>query len=65
MSALPLLAGVVFGVLAGICAFLISYDEYQRHFAHGHRPLRMALGSAAVAGAFFFVLGGLVFAWLG
>ena len=46
--------GLVFGMLGGACAFVISYGEYKRNWSfRGNAPL-MALRSAAVTFAFFF-----------
>jgi hypothetical protein len=48
--------GVVFGGLAGACAYVISLHEYrQRMLRLDQNPRRMALGTAAVTFAFFFV----------
>ena len=47
--------GVVFGVLAAACAFVISYGEYKRNWSFRGNASMMALRSAAVTFAFFFV----------
>jgi len=47
-----LFLGIVPGLLAGLLAFVITYDEYSRHYTDRKRPLRMALEAAAFA---FFV----------
>jgi len=47
--------GVVFGVLAAACAFVISYGEYKRNWSFRGNASLMALRSAAVTFAFFFV----------
>ena len=47
--------GLVFGVLAGACAFAISYHEYKRNWSFRGSASKMALRSALVAFAFFFV----------
>ena len=47
--------GAVFGVLAGACAFFISYHEYKNNWNFRGSPARMALRSALVAFTFFFV----------
>jgi hypothetical protein len=57
-SMLPLLLalGTLFGVLAAACAYVISYAENRhRMLAPGQDPRRMALETAAVTFAFFFV----------
>jgi hypothetical protein len=52
---LSVLLGVVFGGLAAACAYFISYHEYKRNWNFRGSPSKMALRSAAVAFAFFFV----------
>ena len=46
--------GVVFGLLAAACAFVISYGEYKRNWNFRGSAVNMALRSAAVTFAFFF-----------
>ena len=46
--------GLVFGLLAGACAFFISYHEYKNNWNFRGSAANMALRSAAVAFAFFF-----------
>jgi hypothetical protein len=47
--------GVLFGSLAAACAFTISYGEYKRNWSFRGSAVKMALRSAAVAFAFFFL----------
>ena len=47
--------GVVFGVLAAACAFVISYAEYKRNWSFRGSAWKMALRSALVTFAFFFL----------
>jgi hypothetical protein len=47
--------GVLFGLLASACAFVISYGEYKRNWSFHGSAAKMALRSALVAFAFFFV----------
>jgi hypothetical protein len=47
--------GLVFGLLAAACAFVIAYGEYKRNWSFRGSASRMALRSAAVTFAFFFV----------
>ncbi len=57
-SILPLLLalGVLFGLLAAACAYVISYAELRRRFlSPGQNPRRMALRTAAVTFVFFVV----------
>jgi len=51
---LSVVLGVVFGLLAAACAFLISYSEYKRNWSFRGSATKMALRSAFVAFAFFF-----------
>lgn len=57
MGFLPLIAG--FAVAAGLCAFLIDYDEGTRRFTR-RRARRRALTTGVVATSFFLALGLLV-----
>ena len=52
---LGVVLGAVFGVLAGACAFVISYAEYKRNWSFRGSATKMALRSALVAFVFFFV----------
>ena len=45
--------GVTFGVLAGACAYVISYGEYKRNWSFRGSAATMALRSALVAFLFF------------
>jgi len=48
--------GVMFGALAGACAYVISLNEYrQRMLRMDQHPRRMALGTAIATFLFFFV----------
>jgi hypothetical protein len=47
--------GLVFGLLASACAFVISYGEYKRNWSFRGSATKMALRSAAVTFAFFFL----------
>jgi uncharacterized protein (DUF2062 family) len=51
-----LVIGVLFGGLAAVAAFVISYNEYrQRMLRLDQNPRTMALGTAVVTFVFFFV----------
>jgi hypothetical protein len=51
-----LVVGTLFGTLAAAGAYVISYAEYrQRMLRPDQSPRRMALGTAGVTFAFFFV----------
>jgi integral membrane sensor domain MASE1 len=52
---LPLILGSIFGVLAGASAYIITYQEYIRHFPDKARPRQMALRMALVAFLFFVI----------
>jgi hypothetical protein len=47
--------GVVFGLLAAACAFVISYAEYKRNWSFRGSATNMALRSALVTFVFFFL----------
>jgi multisubunit Na+/H+ antiporter MnhG subunit len=47
--------GVVFGLLAAACAFVISYNEYKRNWSFRGSATKMALRSALVTFVFFFL----------
>jgi len=48
---------LVFGVLAALMAFLITYGEYTHHYSGTKEPLRMALEAAVFAFLVFIILG--------
>jgi H+/Cl- antiporter ClcA len=51
-----LVIGVIFGALAALAAFVISYHEYrQRMLRLDQNPRRMALGTAVMTFVFFLV----------
>jgi hypothetical protein len=60
---LPLIFGVVFGFVAALMAFLIIYNEYQRHKLGQWRVWKEALTAAAFTFALFVVLSLLVGYW--
>ncbi len=53
MSLIMLVVGTVLGLLAGATAWLITYQEYARHFPDRRRVVRASAEAAAVAFAFF------------
>lgn len=63
MTAFLFVVGGALGLLGGLIAFLITYDEYTHHFLDRRAPLRYGLEAAAVAGGVFFLLTILV-GWL-
>ena len=50
------LVGTAAGLLAGACAFLISYGEYKQHFWDKDKPRRMAWQTATTTFVVFLVL---------
>ena len=57
---LPLLIGLVLSPFAGIMAFLITYHEYQRHYADKHQPFRIALEAALFTFVFFMIVSAVI-----
>jgi hypothetical protein len=55
--------GLVFGSLAGACAFVIAYSEYRRNWSFTGNALLMALRTALSAFLLFF-LAALFLPWL-
>lgn len=53
---LALTIGLVLSTLAAIAAFLITYDEWSRHYANRREPLKLAMQSAFFAFLVFAVL---------
>jgi hypothetical protein len=45
----------VFSILAALCAFVITYGEYLKHFPDKRKPLIMAARSALAAFTFFMI----------
>ncbi|TQM48711.1 hypothetical protein BDE36_0401 [Arcticibacter tournemirensis] len=50
-----LLIGTGLGIIAGLMAYLITYEEYQHHFK-GRRVFTESIKSAVVAFVFFTLL---------
>jgi hypothetical protein len=48
--------GAIFAFLAAIMAFLITYNEYSRHFKEKGRAVRAALQAGVSAFLFFLAL---------
>jgi len=48
--------GTSFSLIAAVMAFLISYEEYRKHFIDRRKTLAMSLQSAAVIMVFFVVV---------
>jgi hypothetical protein len=55
-----LVLGLVFGVLAGACAFVIAYSEYRRNWSFTGSAVLMALRTAFVSFLVFFLAGALL-----
>ena len=47
---------LIFSALAALCAFVITYEAYSKHYPDKKRPLKMAAQTALAAFAFFTVL---------
>jgi hypothetical protein len=48
--------GGVFGFIAGLMAYLITYNEYMHHYQTKKEPRMMAFEAALVAFTFFFLM---------
>jgi len=53
---LMLILGAMFSLLAGTMAFLITYNEYSKHFKDRRKAVLAALQTAVVAFLFFVAL---------
>lgn len=62
---LVLVIGVMFCPIAALMAFLITYNEYLRHFPNRKIPFKMALEAAVAAFILFGVLLTVVTIFLG
>ncbi len=58
------LLGVVFGLVAALMAFLIVYDEYQKHMLGNRRLWKKSLIGGLAAFLFFFILSIVAGYWL-
>jgi len=56
MSLLYLVLAAVFSTLAALCAFVITYEEYSRHFPGKRKPVKIAVQMSLSAFAFFMVM---------
>ena len=48
--------GLFFGLIGGLMAYLITYNEYTHHFQDKARPRQMALSSGLFTFVFLLVL---------
>jgi hypothetical protein len=58
--------GGVFGVLAAVMAYMITFGEYTHHFPDARMPRKLALETALVTFAVFLLLAlmaGVFFTW--
>jgi hypothetical protein len=62
MLLFSIVIGAIFSTLAALCAFVITYGEYLKHFPDKRRPLKMALKMALAAFAFFMLVSVLLMA---
>ncbi len=53
---LVLVIGVIFGSLGALCAYLITYKEWEHHYPPPEIPRRMALETAVFTFIFFLAL---------
>lgn len=57
---LALTLGLIFSPLAGLMAFLITYEEYQHHFSDRRRVMRASLEAGAFTCLVFLLLSAIV-----
>lgn len=48
--------GLVFSPLAAIMAFIITYEEYARHYDNKKKPFQLAFSTAIVAFSTFMII---------
>jgi H+/Cl- antiporter ClcA len=48
--------GVIFGAIAALMAYLITYNEWMHHYPTKKKPRKMALEAAIFAFIFFFLM---------
>ncbi len=51
-----LVVGLIFGLVAGVMAFLISYQEYSHHFTDSKKPFMLSLQTGLFTFAFMLAL---------
>ncbi len=56
MLTLFLIIAAIFGPIAGVMAYLITYEEYSHHFLDRREVIGRSLTTALVTVAFFVVL---------
>jgi len=56
MSLFYVVLGAVFSTLAALCAFVIIYEEYLKHFPDKRRSLKEAVKMSLAAFAFFMLV---------
>jgi hypothetical protein len=56
MFLFSILIGAVFSTLASLCAFVITYGEYLKHYPDKRRPFLMATKTSLAAFAFFMLV---------
>jgi hypothetical protein len=53
---LLLIIGLIFGTLGSLCAYLITYKEWEHHYPTPEIPRRMALETAIFTFIFFLAI---------
>jgi hypothetical protein len=56
------LIGLVFSPLAALCAYIITYGEYQHHYPNNQMPRKLAL-EAAIGTFVIFLLLSVAIGW--
>jgi RsiW-degrading membrane proteinase PrsW (M82 family) len=55
-----LVLAAIFSTLAALCAFIITYGEYLKHYPDRKKPLKMAIRTALAAFLFFMLLSSVI-----
>ena len=53
---LVIVIGLIFSPIAAIMAFIISYEEYKRHYTDKKKPFQLSLGTAIATFVFFMLV---------
>ncbi len=62
INPITLLIGIVFAPLAALCAYIITYGEYQHHYPNNEMPKKLAM-EAAIGTLILFLVLSIVIGW--